>query len=877
MATNIVQMTDGTGNKQYPVTSAEAVGMPDGSGNLTNYLDKRVTEYNVSVLHPTSGSGGSNKYTLETAIEQVPSKYRSVGIKCAFINESGEGECWEYKVGSWNVNGFVQVGSAKLTELEKESESNTNTFKFEVFPKINISKALSEEGTFDVYLDIKIGEKYTITNKSIDTPIGVRLLKDNGELTFIANLYYNNSVAALPEESYVGFSFAVSGTNFNVDIQKDNVVTLYDEVKSNEIKIESVKSDVDAIISIDYYSQKTSGGYYKLGEVGSSVNTSIITENSYSYGVFDCKQGDTIDMYGQFIASDGVRWAITNDDGEILLNSKGLGLYSERIIVPENGTKFYWNLRTSAYPGKVIKTGELDVIKEDIQDIEEYTNTLKSVDYYSDRVKGGYYTLGEIGSIVNESIVTDADYSHGYINCIGRDSIEIYGQFLLSDGVKWAITNSDGTILQNSKTVGLYTERINIPENGVKLYWNLRTKAYVGSVKKIGIIQELQEKVEESSDTIVACGDSTTASYLPEFFKVASSLNLTTRVAYCGGENSLGNLSRVGLPFHNKSVISIPESGDTEPFEICSSWINTKNEYSPLNFVSLSGDKTIGDVILGGVKGTLSKQDIDIYGLVIYDSGNTVIQKYKNEVDNIVAPVNASYIKVCINKNDVNEPHLTVNGEAKTLKELCINSGYIDSNGQVVESEQYLHSDNIPVNSQEKIYADNLASGNLYIFKRSVNGSVVTFGKLCDIYTTRAIEWINSVYIIFTGQNNGYERTAKELVGQINATINGLGIKKYIVVNPWAHDVSTMELKKEMTANFGNRFFDLDTFMKEQSVYEAIRLGIITEGNQSDYKTIFSDDGTHPNTNGAKLWSYIFMNKLIDLGFIKANRFSSVL
>ncbi len=109
MATNIVQMTDGTGNKQYPITSAEAVGMPDGSGNLTNYLDKRVTEYNVSVLHPTSGSGGSNKYTLETAIAQVPSKYRSVGIKCAFINESGKPECWKYQGGSWVVGSFVPV------------------------------------------------------------------------------------------------------------------------------------------------------------------------------------------------------------------------------------------------------------------------------------------------------------------------------------------------------------------------------------------------------------------------------------------------------------------------------------------------------------------------------------------------------------------------------------------------------------------------------------------------------------------------------------------------------------------------------------------------------------------------------------------------
>lgn len=776
---------------------------------------------------------------------------------------------------------ILEYNEGRFTELEKESESNTNTFKFEVFPKINIFKALSEKGTIDVYLDIKIGEKYTITNKSIDTPIGVRLLKDDGELTFIANLYYNNSVAALPEENYVGFSFAVNGTNFNVEIQKNNVTTLFDEVKNNEVKIENVKSDVDAIISVDYYSNKTSGGYYTLGEVGSTVDTSIITENSYSYGAFDCKQGDIIDMYGQFIISTGVRWAITNEDGEILSNSNESGLYSERIVIPENGAKFYWNLRTSAYPGTVVKIGKLDIIKEDVQNIKDYTDTLKSVDYYSERIKGGYYNLGEIGSTVDESIVTNSEYSHGCVDCVEGDSIEIYGQFGLSSGIKWAITNSDGTILQNSKTIGLYTERIIVPQNGIKLYWNLRTKAYVGSVKKIGTIQELQEKVEELSqdslDTIVTCGDSTTASYLPEFFKVASRLNLTTRVAYCGGENSIGNLSRIGLPFHNKSIVSIPERGNTEPFEICSSWINTKNEYSPLNFVSLSEDKTIGDVVFGGVKGTLSKQDIDIYGLVIYDSGNTVIQKYKNEVDNIAAPLNASYIKVCINKNDVNEPHLTVNGEAKVLKELCVNSGYIDSNGQIIESEQYLYSDNIPVNSQEKIYADNLASGNLYIFTRSVNGNVVTLGKLCDMYTTRATEWINSVYIIFTGQNDGYERTAKELVGQINATISGLGIKKYIVVNPWASNVSTMELKKEMTANFGNRFFDLDTFMKEQSVYEAIRLGIITEGNQSDYKTIFSDDGTHPNTNGAKLWSYVFMNKLIDLGFIKANRFSSVL
>lgn len=34
-------------------------------------LDKRVTELNISELYKTQGSGGTNRYTLETAIAQV--------------------------------------------------------------------------------------------------------------------------------------------------------------------------------------------------------------------------------------------------------------------------------------------------------------------------------------------------------------------------------------------------------------------------------------------------------------------------------------------------------------------------------------------------------------------------------------------------------------------------------------------------------------------------------------------------------------------------------------------------------------------------------------------------------------------------------------
>ena len=60
-------------------------------------VDGLVSEYNVSVNHPTSGIDGSNKYTLSSAIALVPEKYRSIGIKCSFVNEDGNSEHWEYQ------------------------------------------------------------------------------------------------------------------------------------------------------------------------------------------------------------------------------------------------------------------------------------------------------------------------------------------------------------------------------------------------------------------------------------------------------------------------------------------------------------------------------------------------------------------------------------------------------------------------------------------------------------------------------------------------------------------------------------------------------------------------------------------------------------
>lgn len=74
----------------------------DASGGFLDY----ITEYNVSVQHPTSGIDGSNKYSLEGAIAQVPQELRNIGLKVSFINSDRKVETWEFQSGT-----FTDVGS----------------------------------------------------------------------------------------------------------------------------------------------------------------------------------------------------------------------------------------------------------------------------------------------------------------------------------------------------------------------------------------------------------------------------------------------------------------------------------------------------------------------------------------------------------------------------------------------------------------------------------------------------------------------------------------------------------------------------------------------------------------------------------------------
>ena len=79
---------------------------------------KGITEYNVSVQHPTSGIDGSNKYILEGAIAQVPPELRNIGLKVSFVNSEGKVETWEFQGGTFtNMGRWLQSGGNHISKV----------------------------------------------------------------------------------------------------------------------------------------------------------------------------------------------------------------------------------------------------------------------------------------------------------------------------------------------------------------------------------------------------------------------------------------------------------------------------------------------------------------------------------------------------------------------------------------------------------------------------------------------------------------------------------------------------------------------------------------------------------------------------------------
>ena len=81
---------------------------------------KYLTEYNVSLWHPTGGIDGTNKYTLSTAIQKIPFDIRKIGVKCLFVGIDSKVNIFQYdgreyvNPSSWHDVSYSYIDSKKM-------------------------------------------------------------------------------------------------------------------------------------------------------------------------------------------------------------------------------------------------------------------------------------------------------------------------------------------------------------------------------------------------------------------------------------------------------------------------------------------------------------------------------------------------------------------------------------------------------------------------------------------------------------------------------------------------------------------------------------------------------------------------------------------
>ena len=210
-----------TGNEQFPFQEDRENGsitpnalksfISSGKGGYMSY----ITEYNVSIHHPSSGIDGSNRYTLEGAIVQVPEDIRMVGLKVSFLNNSGLVETWEFAGGvfenieNWksNEDKLADIRDEAISKIKKvESDAISNFSSQRVTPDMlsESTKQFINDSVGGTINNLADGEDLV----SVDKGEGLSVLK-------FADRAYN-------PEIYVGMGYKILRRNI---IDGKNILT----------------------------------------------------------------------------------------------------------------------------------------------------------------------------------------------------------------------------------------------------------------------------------------------------------------------------------------------------------------------------------------------------------------------------------------------------------------------------------------------------------------------------------------------------------------------------------------------------------------------------------------------------------------------------
>lgn len=358
-------------------------------------IDNALVEYNVSKFHPTSGINGSNKYTLETAIAQVPSKYRSVGIKCAFINASGKPECWKYQGGSWTAGNFTKEADGGNKILIWLTDASTTRKQV----------ALSERKT-------------------------------------LLQISYKNSDGDIVNEQYIGTSLAdtewVKDTNWQKIFDQEQISELNNKINEGEktvdflYKAEFSEQDISSSVKFTdgYFLQANESAQSAFGKEYANSTTSV-SEYIDLTNVSEI----TISVFKSNTTTDN--GCVFYDDNKKALkgyrfeNQGEIGTYNLKLNIPSNYKYVRTSILTSDKQMFICKLSKISGGEGFVVDIDKRVSAVENkIESIEDGIKTNFTSgsgilvdsrYGELGSIKTNSTLSYSDY----VDCSGYDLIEL--------------------------------------------------------------------------------------------------------------------------------------------------------------------------------------------------------------------------------------------------------------------------------------------------------------------------------------------------------------------------------------------------------------------------------------------------------------------
>lgn len=165
-----------TGNEEFPFQEDRENGsitpnvlksfISFGKGGYISY----ITEYNVSIHHPSSGIDSGNKYTLEGAIAQVPQELRNIGLKVSFINSDSKVETWEFQGGTFTSTGSWKQQSSGGNKILEWNTDTATTRKQVLLQERKAGIQISYKNTDDEWVNEQyIGTSFTDIEWAKDT------------------------------------------------------------------------------------------------------------------------------------------------------------------------------------------------------------------------------------------------------------------------------------------------------------------------------------------------------------------------------------------------------------------------------------------------------------------------------------------------------------------------------------------------------------------------------------------------------------------------------------------------------------------------------------------------------------------------------------